>query len=220
MDFQSLATIVRELRHFGRDAVSSRTQLEQQITLARSVIRYLDHTCLLQRGAPLEDQVLIVSRLQDLAYYEPDSGGIRDIANWCVGQWLRLLQLQIEDVRVLQGLSYTSYWEQAVKTKSIPGLGEAWLLRSQTSLAKIQLEEGSSSTGTCSDEDWSTSYDSFDETADFIHATTEANARRHTSDYVEARGTLIPATEYFTRAVNLAERQGGLGGHLLSLVSV
>lgn len=103
MDSQSLATIVRELRRFGRDAVSSRAQLEQQISLARSVIRYLDHTSLLQRGAPLDDQVLIVSQLQDLAYYEPDSGGIQDIANWCVGQWLRLLQLQIEDVRVLQG---------------------------------------------------------------------------------------------------------------------
>lgn len=107
-----------------------------------------------------------------------------------------------------------------MKTKSISGLGEAWLLRSQTSLAKIQLEEGNSSTGTCSDEDWSASYDSFDETADFIQATTEANIRRHTSDYVEARGTLIPATDYFTRAVSLAERQGVLRGRLLSLVSL
>jgi len=103
-DSQRLATIIRGLRHFDAESASSRNQLDQQITLARSVIRSLDQTALLQRAARVDEQVLIVSRLQDLAYYEPDSGGIRDIANWCVRQWLRLLQQHPEGVDILQGL--------------------------------------------------------------------------------------------------------------------
>jgi hypothetical protein len=106
MDIQHLATIMRELRRLGPDSTSSGYQLDQQVALARSIIEYLDQTFLLQRVARLDDQVLIVSQLQDFAYYDADSGGIRDIANWCVRQWLRLLQQYIEDVGVLQGPSY------------------------------------------------------------------------------------------------------------------
>ena len=72
--------------------------------MARSVIDFLDQTSLLQRAARLEDQVAVVARLQDLAYHEPDLGGISDIARWCVRQWLRLLQQYGENVGALRGL--------------------------------------------------------------------------------------------------------------------
>jgi hypothetical protein len=110
LDSQRLATVIRELQRFGPDLGSSRNQLDQQTTLARSIIRFLDETLLLQRAAPLSDQVFIVSRLQDLAYHEPDSGAIADIANWCVIQWLRLLQQHAEDVGVMQGQSFITPW--------------------------------------------------------------------------------------------------------------
>jgi hypothetical protein len=209
-DSQRLVAIIREVRRFRHDLGSNGSQLNQQITLARSIIRFLDQTSLLQHAARLEDQVLIVSRIQDLAYYEPDSGGIPDIAHWCVRQWLRLSQQHTEDVGVLQGL-YRMPSPLRVGLTSI-GLGQAWLFRSQKSLAKIQLEEGSSSSSVSGGYGRSASSDPYDDGAN------EANARRHGADYVDARGTLIPATEYLTRAVNLAEREGVLGGHLLSLV--
>ena len=58
------------------------------------------------------------------------------------------------------------------------------------------------------------------EAAEMARAAGEANNRRHTADYVEARGTLIPATEYLASAVTVAERQGVVDGQLLSLVDL
>lgn len=40
----------------------------------------------------------------------------------------------------------------------------------------------------------------------------------HGADYVEARGTLQPSTEYFSRAVRAAEKKHELTGELLVLV--
>lgn len=218
VDFQRLSAIIQELRRLGLDSGSSANQVDQQLTSARSIIHLLDQTALLQRVAGVDVQVLIVSRLQDLAYHDPDSGGIRDIAQWCVSHWLRLLQQNREDVGVLQGLYHITSFERPENPNPKTGLGQAWLLRSQTSLAGIQSEEGNSSSGMYDYCPRSTSNDFLDEEADYTLATTEANSRRHTADYVEARGTLIPATEYLTRAVNIAERDGVLQGQLLSLV--
>jgi hypothetical protein len=39
------------------------------------------------------------------------------------------------------------------------------------------------------------------------------------SDYVEARGILLPAVEYLKRAVDAAHTQGKISGDLLSTVS-
>ena len=46
----------------------------------------------------------------------------------------------------------------------------------------------------------------------------EADGRAGTADYVEARGMLLPSTEYFQRAVTAAERRETVTGELLSLV--
>lgn len=91
-------------------------------------------------------------------------------------------------------------------------------MRSQPSLSRIQLEEGSSPSGKRNAHVRNGSNDCLDDGSDSSYAAMEANSRIHTADYVEARGTLIPATEYLTRAVNIAERQGVLQGQLLSLV--
>lgn len=65
----------------------------------------------------------------------------------------------------------------------------------------------------------STAYTSSDEARDAARAVAEADARIHTPDYVEARGILLPSTEYFSRAVAVAERRGLVTGELLTLVS-
>jgi len=94
-------------------------------------------------------------------------------------------------------------------------------LRSQGALARIHREEGSSSSGLSSVRPGtanSASYTSSDEARDAARAAAEADARIHTPDYVDARGILLPATEYFTRAVGVAERNNALTGELLALV--
>lgn len=57
-----------------------------------------------------------------------------------------------------------------------------------------------------------------DDARDFARAAADADARLHTADYVEARGILLPATEYFRQAVDAADTQSRLTGDLLSLV--
>ena len=61
-------------------------------------------------------------------------------------------------------------------------------------------------------------YSSAEEARDAERATAEADARAHTADYVEARGMLIPAVDYFARAIDVAERDEMLTGELLSEV--
>ena len=94
-------------------------------------------------------------------------------------------------------------------------IGRYWLLRSQKSLAKIHHAEGdSSSSGTS--QGYSLSQSEEQQTS--IGAI-EAEGRLQTGDYVEARGTLLPAIEYLKRAVDAARAQGRLDGPLLSTVS-
>ena len=47
----------------------------------------------------------------------------------------------------------------------------------------------------------------------------EAESRLYTSDYVEARGVLLPAIEYLKHAVEAARTQDGTTGELLATVS-
>lgn len=46
-----------------------------------------------------------------------------------------------------------------------------------------------------------------------------AENRRHTANYVEARAVLMPAVDFFGRAVQNAQDQHRLTGELLALVS-
>ncbi len=63
------------------------------------------------------------------------------------------------------------------------------------------------------------SYTSSQDAREAERAVIEADARAHTADYVEARGMLIPAVDYFSRAVDAADENGRLSGELLSEVS-
>ncbi len=101
------------------------------------------------------------------------------------------------------------------------GLGQAWLARSQSVLARIHRTEGSSSSGSSGrpqSQGDRFAYSSLEEARDAERATAEADARAHTADYVEARGMLIPAVDYYSRAIDVADRDGLLTGELLSEV--
>jgi hypothetical protein len=103
-DSQNLAAVVRDVQTLGETGSGSSTdRLDARVTMARSIIQYLDQSSLLQRVASLDDHLLIVSRLQVLAYDRPEIGCARDIADWCVRQWLLLLQQHSSNVDILQG---------------------------------------------------------------------------------------------------------------------
>lgn len=95
-------------------------------------------------------------------------------------------------------------------------IGQNWLFRAQKSLAKIhRSEQDSSSSGGSSNHPLSQSQ----EHVQISRGAVEAEDRLHTADYVEARGILLPATEYLKRAVDTARAQETLSGDLLATVS-
>ena len=103
-DAQRIAAIIQDLQclplHQGQGG-----QPEQNITISRSIISFLDQNYLLHRAGTPQEQVLIISKLQDVAYHDAETGGIQDIAQWCTRQWLRLLQQYPASSIVLQSKS-------------------------------------------------------------------------------------------------------------------
>ncbi|KAF8856949.1 hypothetical protein BDZ45DRAFT_691292 [Acephala macrosclerotiorum] len=84
--------------------------------------------------------------------------------------------------------------------ETLTGLGHNWLQRAQATLARIQREEGTDSSSSGSGPT----------------AALPADPRRQGPLYVEARGYLQPAVDFFTRAVTAADALGDLSGDLLA----
>lgn len=74
---------------------------------ARTVIGSVSSMPCAQDPEQLSQQLLLVESLQHLAYIDPDQGGVKDIAEWCVQRWLKLQQHNPENWKVLQGKSCT-----------------------------------------------------------------------------------------------------------------
>ena len=70
---------------------------------ARDVMQVIDNTTFMARAGRVGEQVWLVEGLQRLAYHDVDTGGVRDIADWCLRQWLRLLTNHPANVETLRG---------------------------------------------------------------------------------------------------------------------
>lgn len=162
------------------------------LTLARTIVTHLDSTTLMQKPDRIQEQVWIIAALQRLSFMDADSGGIHDIAAWCSRQWLTINQREPQNVAALRGIA------------------QLWLSRAQPTLAKIHRAEGHSSSSTTSQ----LSHFSSNNSA----SAADAERRAGSADYVEARGYLQPATEYFERAIAAATTQQTLSGDLLATV--
>ncbi|KAI9803972.1 MAG: hypothetical protein M1833_000253 [Piccolia ochrophora] len=100
---------------------------QDYVPFARSLTTSLDAVDFVSIAGRAEEQVWFIDGIQRLAYSDADSGGVRDLADWCQRKWLGLLQFQPQLVEALKGL------------------GQSWLLRAQNPLAQIHDEESISS---------------------------------------------------------------------------
>ena len=100
---QKIAAVRAELWRIQNAIDSTENDWERQISAARSVINLVDSTSLMHQADQADNQISIISGLQRFAYYDVDSGGVQDIAEWCVTQWLRILQHDPESVEALSG---------------------------------------------------------------------------------------------------------------------
>ncbi|KAL1860865.1 hypothetical protein Plec18170_001379 [Paecilomyces lecythidis] len=183
-EVESIASTLRA----QHDGGSTRDELLRSV---RRIIAFLDSAPISQEPRIERKQLELVDALQNLAYHDADSGGVKDVAEWCMQKWLGVLETDPENWRALKGL------------------GHAWLFKSQVSLAKIHIKEESA----ISTMDWPRP-----PSAEH-HSKMDDESVLHGADYVEARGTLQPSTEYLSRAVRAAEKKNELTGELLVLAA-
>ncbi|KAK0353474.1 hypothetical protein LTR02_015479 [Friedmanniomyces endolithicus] len=168
------------------------------LTLARSVIAHIDNTSFMQQPRRTAEQSWLIGGLQRLALIDNGNAEVPDISNWCTRQWATVLQREPQNVEALRGL------------------GSAWLSRAQPALLRIHYVDGSSSSSGGSSQWCAPSINSIDDERQAALAVREAERRSGTADYVEAKGFLQPATEYFERAIAAATAQRVLSGDLLA----
>ena len=105
---QQIILIKTELRRIETAIETASNDWDRHLAAARAVISSIDNTRLILQRNRADDQVFIISRLQRLAYYDADSGGVQDIADWCVTQWLSLLHVDPGSVEALRGKCFFS----------------------------------------------------------------------------------------------------------------
>lgn len=101
------------LRDIRRIADNSPTHIpwEQRLRIARTAIAAFDSTGFTQLPNRTDDRIFVVTELQKLAYHDTEGAGVTDIAEWCMNQWLFILQRNAENLAALRGWStaYQSY---------------------------------------------------------------------------------------------------------------
>jgi hypothetical protein len=221
---------------------NSPDEWETYLASARSAVTALDHLRFFRDPQRFAEQVWILHGLQDYAFHDPDSGSIRDIAEWAQASWLKVLRNYPENEQVLTGMFNCRFADRlncdehrhlqpnklhrfrALTDQTIIGLGRNWLQSAQATLARIAREEGndSSSSGSGQAGNILRGCEAIDEGSktDEVAATTSADPRRQGLSYVEARGFLQPAVDFYARAVRSADALGTTSGELLAQVSI
>ncbi|OCK75798.1 hypothetical protein K432DRAFT_396965 [Lepidopterella palustris CBS 459.81] len=200
MERESIGALMTTIAQISSMLDTNPNDWREHLPSARHVTASLDFVNYPAGPEEKQRQIQIIELFQRFAHIDVDSGGITDVSSWCLRQSLSLLQLYPEDVDLLRLI------------------GQNWLLRAQPFLARIHLVDGSSSSsGGSVGETTSVSHlTRSEEERQAIRAAAEAEERLHTADYVEARGILLPAVEYLSRAVEATQSQGPLSGALLA----
>jgi len=218
---QILADQISSLEHGSTDGEATNSDPARPLVslqAARSVIATVDRSPAIRNQIGSDRWLRLVNILQKLAYEDPDTGGEVDIALWCERQWATQLQNEPDNETALQGkpgpLSAACMVLHPLKRADcFEGLGHAWLMKSQKTLARIYYEQGSSSTDT--------SCSSLSRNGVRTRATNNRDtARVNSEDYVEARDLLRPALESLDRAIEVSDVRGTASGDLLTLVSI
>ncbi|KAF2088360.1 hypothetical protein K490DRAFT_65036 [Saccharata proteae CBS 121410] len=123
MDDQQVAACKSVVTQIAAMLESDPNMWETYLPSARGVVTAIDAVSSIETT----DWTWIVEVLQNLAFVEPDEGGVTDIGNWCLSQWLAILEHNPD------------YWP------ALKGLGQYWLYRAQPALSRIHEQERSSS---------------------------------------------------------------------------
>jgi len=103
MEEQRILVLMDIICNIQQTLDSSPDDWRSRIPAGRSVMAAVDASNFMNQTNRLEEQTHFVETLQRLAYWEADTGGIDDIADWCLKQWLVVLQNHPQNVSILRG---------------------------------------------------------------------------------------------------------------------
>ena len=100
-----VSEIISSLRALRSETPSTQVEIDARIEAARSIITSLNATPFMTWSDRYDDQTFVIAELQNLAYHEADGGGSQDIAQWCIRQYLQIINQSREDpVEALSGM--------------------------------------------------------------------------------------------------------------------
>ena len=91
------------VREIDQMLASNPSNWREYLNDARSILDDVEASGFVNETAQTADQVWLIGILQQLAFSEPDTGSPRDIAEWCLRQWLTILQTRPQNVPALKG---------------------------------------------------------------------------------------------------------------------
>ncbi|KAK7180745.1 hypothetical protein PSPO01_13187 [Paraphaeosphaeria sporulosa] len=195
MDKSAVRTLMSTVELIATTLDTAPDSWRDHLQSIRNVTAFLEFSDTHPDESRRQWQLPLMNVFQRVAYADADSGGVSDIGNWCLKQEVTLLHIYPEDIDLLTLI------------------GQNWLHRAQKSLAKIHLSERSS---TSSGGSQYVELSASEEDRQTKRSNAEAECRLYMSDYVEARGVLLPAVEYLKHAVDTARTQDKITGELLS----
>lgn len=102
---QRVSGIIGSLRTLRSQAASTQAEIDARLESARSIITSLNATPFMTWTERYDDQIFVIAELQNLAYHEADGGGVQDIAQWCIRQYLQIINQSRDDpVEALSGM--------------------------------------------------------------------------------------------------------------------
>jgi hypothetical protein len=103
-DERLLEDAIKSVRGLAPGGVHANVSRDRQIQIAREAIAIFESTGFAQ-GGDLRAQRLSVTRILQRLAFDSENHIAGDIAQWCMGQWLALLQRNAEDLAALRGQS-------------------------------------------------------------------------------------------------------------------
>jgi hypothetical protein len=113
--------VIREIRRIASLDSAVQLSLDQQIQMARSAIETFDATGFTRSNNRVVERTYVVAALQRIAYHDAEGEREADIAEWCMNQWLLLLQRNTDDLDALRGEKVVLHLESHILTQTRTG---------------------------------------------------------------------------------------------------
>ncbi len=94
---QRVSEIISSLRILRSETPSTQAQIDTRVEAARGIVAALNATPFMTWSERYEDQIFVISELQNLAYHEVDGRGVQDVAQWCIRQYLQIINQSREE---------------------------------------------------------------------------------------------------------------------------